>query len=171
MKYLVVSDNHSDREILNTLFTQYRGNVDAIFHCGDSELDSDDPLWVGVHKVRGNCDFDTGYPEELVINTGEDVVYMTHGHLVDVKTSMLPITLKAKEVGANIILFGHTHVLGVEKHEGILYLNPGSILLPRGQYRHVPTYAIIESNTHQFSIQYYNRQQKQVSELAFTFTK
>ena len=38
MRYLVVSDNHGDREILVKLLDKYHANVDYFFHCGDSEL-------------------------------------------------------------------------------------------------------------------------------------
>lgn len=38
MKILVVSDNHGDRDCLVDLVNHYEGQVDALFHCGDSEL-------------------------------------------------------------------------------------------------------------------------------------
>lgn len=171
MKYLVISDNHGDREILADVFAKWKKDVDFMFHCGDSELPSDAPIWEGVLKVQGNCDFDSGYPEEVVQDTGVDKVYMTHGHLMSVKTSMMPVTLKAKEVGANIILFGHTHVLGTELQEGILYLNPGSVRLPRGRYMDTPTYAIIDSQPDAYEVQYYDRSHQPVQELAFHFKK
>lgn len=171
MKYLVISDNHGDRDILEEIFQARKEEVDYFFHCGDSELKSGDPIWEGVIKVQGNCDYDSGYLEEIVQETGMDKVYMTHGHFMSVKTSLTPVTLKAKEVGANIILFGHTHLLGIEYQDGILYLNPGSIRLPRGRYIDTPTYAIIESFDDHFDVQYYDRKHQPVSELSFHFTK
>ena len=42
MLYLIVSDSHGDRDILCKLVKNYTGKVDAMFHCGDSELKSDD---------------------------------------------------------------------------------------------------------------------------------
>ena len=32
MKYLVVSDNHGNREVLETLFNHYRQSVDVMIH-------------------------------------------------------------------------------------------------------------------------------------------
>ena len=57
MKLLAVSDNHGDRQILQTIFDAYRDQVDAIFHCGDSEMPVDDPLFKDVYVVKGNNDY------------------------------------------------------------------------------------------------------------------
>ena len=38
MKYLVVSDNHGDRQILVDLVNHFQEQVDLFIHCGDSEL-------------------------------------------------------------------------------------------------------------------------------------
>ena len=35
------------------------------------------------------------------------------------------------KVGAQVACFGHSHVLGAELIDGVLFINPGSILLPR----------------------------------------
>ena len=60
MKYLVVSDNHGDREILVDIVKQRAGEMDVLFHCGDSELEADDQLWETFDVVKGNCDFVRG---------------------------------------------------------------------------------------------------------------
>ena len=44
---IVMSDSHGDREIINDIKTKYQGEVDAIFHNGDSELLSSDTIWEG----------------------------------------------------------------------------------------------------------------------------
>ena len=54
MRYLVVSDNHGDRDILVDLVDRYRSEVDIFFHCGDSELEASDPLWDTFQVVQGN---------------------------------------------------------------------------------------------------------------------
>ena len=59
---IVMSDSHGDREIVEDIKKTYQGKVDAIFHNGDSELPSSDPVWEGgIHVVRGNCDYDNQY--------------------------------------------------------------------------------------------------------------
>ena len=85
MKYLVVSDNHGDRSILVEIVNRYVGMVDHMFHCGDSELKSNDELWEHFTVVTGNCDYDPGYKKEQIITIGDDIIYMTHGHLSNVR--------------------------------------------------------------------------------------
>ncbi|WP_303220499.1 metallophosphoesterase family protein, partial [Enterococcus asini] len=57
MKYLVVSDNHGDRQILVDLVNHFQEQVDLFIHCGDSELPADDELFAIYQGVGGNCDF------------------------------------------------------------------------------------------------------------------
>ena len=45
-------------------------------------------------------------------------------------------------MGANVVLFGHTHVPLCLEEEGVLYLNPGSLTSPRGGSH--ASYAILE---------------------------
>ena len=71
---IVMSDSHGERDIVVDIKKRYQGKVDAIFHNGDSELESSDSVWEGIHVVRGNCDYDSGYPERLVVKLGD--VYM-----------------------------------------------------------------------------------------------
>ena len=67
---IVMSDSHGDRSIVEAIKEKYLGQVDGIFHNGDSELKSDDPVWKGIHVVQGNMDFYDGYPERLVTQLG-----------------------------------------------------------------------------------------------------
>lgn len=43
---------------------------------------------------------------------------------------------RAKELGADIALFGHTHQQMIEEYNEVILMNPGSISLPniRGRY-------------------------------------
>ncbi len=49
---------------------------------------------------------------------------------------------KAETEKADIVCFGHSHVLGAEVVDGTLYLNPGSIRLPRERLE--KTYMILD---------------------------
>ena len=169
MKYLVVSDNHSDREILVDLKNEFENQVDLFLHCGDSELPETDPLWETFQVVCGNCDYGGGFPNERIVKTPLDTIYMTHGHLADVRFGVTKLGLKAQQADASIALFGHTHQIGCEVVEGVLYLNPGSISQPRGPIQ-IPSYALIEHSGEQVNVQYYNRAHQPVEELAFTFS-
>lgn len=170
MRYLVVSDNHGDRAILEELFERYQGSVDGIFHCGDSELEANDPLWQNVFVVRGNCDYSGGYPNSLIEAIGSDVIYMTHGHLANVRFGLNQLSYQSEESHANLVFFGHTHEIGCQRFNNTLFLNPGSIKQPRGQIQ-IQSYAIVESTPDAFDVQYHDRTHQAVPELHFFFKK
>ncbi|KAF1302927.1 metallophosphoesterase [Enterococcus saccharolyticus] len=170
MKYLVVSDNHGDRKILVDLFQHYQGKVDYMIHCGDSELPSSDELWQSAYVVTGNCDYDAGYKKNQLIDTGQDRIYVTHGHLSNVRMGVTQLGIEAQTNDATIVLFGHTHQIGCEKVGSRLFLNPGSISQPRGPIQ-IKSYAIIDSTPEAFHVQYYNREFEAIPDLAFTFAK
>lgn len=170
MKYLVVSDNHGDRNILVDLFANYQGKVDYIFHCGDSELAFEDELWNQAFVVTGNCDYDSRYKKNQLVDTGMDRIYMTHGHLSDVRFGITQLGIEAQAADASIVLFGHTHQIGCEKVGSRLFLNPGSISQPRGPIQE-KSYAIIESTEKEYSVQYYNRAFQPIPDLFFVIKK
>lgn len=171
MKVLVVSDNHGDRDVLVDLINTYEGKVDKFFHCGDSELEATDSVWNTMLTVRGNCDYDPAYPDTRVTKVGSETILQVHGHLHDVKFTMNTLLYTAKEVGANFAFFGHTHELAVEYVDGILFLNPGSIRLPRGQYASIKTYAIVETTPEEIDVTYYDPTHKPVGGLNFKFNR
>ncbi|MDT2805390.1 metallophosphoesterase [Vagococcus lutrae] len=171
MKYLVISDNHGDRDVLVDVINRWRDGIDVMIHCGDSELSPEDELWESFDvRVKGNCDFDSRYPERVTYEKGNERFYVTHGHLSRVRAGLHWLAHEAEEQNATICLFGHTHQLGVEKIDDILYLNPGSIRLPRGRYM-IKTYAIIESCQTQYKVDYYDQGHQKVPELSCQFQK
>lgn len=170
MLVLVVSDNHGDREVLVDLIEKYQGKVDGMFHCGDSELEATDSVWNDFYVVRGNCDYDDAFPTTVVADIKKEKIFMTHGHLHEVKFTMNTLLLAAKEVGAGFAFFGHTHELGVELVDDVLLLNPGSIRLPRGKYPIKP-YAIVETTSEKITVQYYDETHQLVSELTSEFKR
>lgn len=80
--------------------------------------------------VKGNCDF-SSHQEEVVLDIEGHKIFATHGHNYRVKTSLNNLHYRAKELGADIALFGHTHIPYQEYEDGILFLNPGSLSSPR----------------------------------------
>lgn len=173
MKCLIVSDSHGDRDILESILVHNKNQVDAFFHCGDSELEANDPLFNKFNGVVGNMDFDMNFPEELVKIVSGETIYLSHGHLTNVKTGLFALELKAKANHAKFVFFGHTHELGCEMtDDGVLILNPGSISLPRGKYQRIGgTYAIVEANGKNVHVSYFNRQHKLIPELTCEFKR
>lgn len=88
--------------------------------------------------VRGNCDTEV---DQMVLDfpimadyaflyLDGRMVYVTHGHIHNLEN--LPM-LKS----GDILLHGHTHVPAcVKTEEGIIYLNPGSVSIPKGNSHH-----------------------------------
>ena len=61
-------------------------------------------------------------------------ILMTHGHRYGVKSGYGTALAAAKSMGAQVVLFGHTHIPFMEEREGILMLNPGSLRNPDREY-------------------------------------
>ncbi|WP_399631729.1 metallophosphoesterase [Sporosarcina sp. SG10008] len=139
MKIVVMSDSHGDKETVKAVSAL---SADATFHCGDSELSFDDSVLQTMHRVRGNCDRDARFPASVVVKVEGKTVLAVHGHEHDVKQSLMGLYYYAKESGADIVLFGHSHLYGAEMKDGILFLNPGSTMQPRGGKD--ATYAVVE---------------------------
>ncbi|MBS4222609.1 metallophosphoesterase [Lederbergia citrea] len=167
MKLLIVSDSHGNRSALENLKVKYEGMVDAMIHCGDSELKADDPALNGFAVVGGNCDLDSRLPEELVLKIKESTIFIAHGHLLQIKSSLMNISYRAKELGADCVFFGHSHLLGAEMIDGKLFLNPGSILLPRGGNE--KTYAIVNKKDSVFNVHFYNDRHEELKQYRRTF--
>ncbi|HHY72796.1 MAG TPA: metallophosphoesterase [Bacillus bacterium] len=142
MKVLIVSDSHGLEKELVALKNKYSSEVDAMIHCGDSELSFASNEIADYIAVKGNCDYDRNFLNDQLVSINEVPFYITHGHLYNVKMSLLNLRYRAEEVGAKIVCFGHSHIAGAELIDDILFINPGSIYLPRA--RKEKTYAILE---------------------------
>ncbi|WP_066311497.1 metallophosphoesterase family protein [Bacillus sp. FJAT-29814] len=140
-KVLVVSDSHGLTKELEVIRDRHQQEVDLMIHCGDSQLTPDHLALTGYFTVAGNCDWG-GFPNELVTDVASRKFFITHGHLYSVKTSLMGLKYKAEETGADIVCFGHSHVLGAEVVDGRLYINPGSIRMPRERLE--KTYVLLD---------------------------
>ncbi len=171
MKILVISDNHGDRDVLVDVLNHNKGKVDAMVHLGDSELSATDEIWQEfTAHVGGNCDFDRHYLPFTTVDLGDEKLFLSHGHLSDVRYGLDKLYYQAKENQATVALFGHTHELGCEYANGLLFLNPGSISLPRGT-RPFKSYAIIEATVAKYKVTYYDRTHQMIPGLQFVFKK
>ena len=129
----VVSDTHGI--VLPVAYSLQRNKVDIVLHLGDYASDAkkiEQITRMEIYAVAGNCDENSkDVPEELVLEIRRKKFFLTHGHNYDVDNGIDKIVEKAKEVGADYALFGHTHVHIRERVDGITVLNPGSTTLPR----------------------------------------
>lgn len=176
---LIVSDVHGRRARLDELISYRKsllkeGEVLNVIFLGDGLED----LFASSHydsiityAVRGNCDYNVIYspmgekmPFTQLVLAGGYKIFITHGHLFSVKESALELCREASSVGADIVLFGHTHVPRLEYIKGgsvrgvdkdIVIFNPGSLdaydgsfgnlsfseqgfLLSHGKYTNIP---------------------------------
>ncbi|GLB58414.1 metallophosphoesterase [Cytobacillus sp. NCCP-133] len=167
MKLLVVSDSHGLTADLKRIRERH-SDMDLMIHCGDSELQADDDSINGYTVVRGNCDFDAGFPEDRVEKAGGLLIFVTHGHRYSVKSTLMNLSYRAREIDADIVCFGHSHFLGAAMEEGILFINPGSIRLPRG--RKEKTYVILEAEGKEILLDIYDLTGGKIPELTQKFS-
>ncbi|HJV64549.1 MAG TPA: metallophosphoesterase [Geomonas sp.] len=129
MKLLVISDSHGNYPHAFKAH-QLAGPVDHIIHLGDGADDArlmEEVLEVPVHRVAGNCDYEPQLPRELTIDFGDCRVLITHGNRHSVKAGLANLIDRGMEVGASLILYGHTHLPAVDSAEGMLLVNPGAL--------------------------------------------
>ncbi|EQB35796.1 hypothetical protein M948_12200 [Virgibacillus sp. CM-4] len=163
-KVLILSDSHGLTDELDKI--KARHDVDYRIHCGDSELDLDEPPMAGFYTVMGNCDFDSRYPEEQMLSINGLTFFIVHGHLHQVKANLMHVSYRAEELGAQIICFGHTHLAGAVQQGDQLLINPGSIRLPR--MRKEKTYAIMEwESKASISVEFFTADGKVIDDLQY----
>ncbi|MFC4652602.1 metallophosphoesterase [Lactococcus nasutitermitis] len=164
--FVVLSDSHGERAVIEDIKKHYEKTASAIFHCGDSELPSDDEIWEGITVVAGNCDYDPGYQEFQLQEVEGKKVLLAHGHLFYVGLGLERYSYFAEEKNADIALFGHIHQPVAQKINDILYLNPGSVAQPRGKYD-IKMYAVIEIKGNHYTISYRNLKHEKIADLQF----
>lgn len=93
--------------------------------------------------VRGNCDY-MPLPEIVTKKIGFYNILVSHGHKQYVKDGYRQIGKLAKKEYADIVCCGHVHCPDIEMDEknGILYINPGSLVDNR-PYPRAGTYVIL----------------------------
>ena len=150
MKWMIASDIHGSayycRKLL-TAFEREKANKllllgDVLYHGPRNDL----PLEYAPKEViamlngikdrilcvRGNCDTEVDqmvleFPvlaDYAILCVGERAIYATHGHVYN--ESKLPPLQKG-----DILLHGHTHVPKCVEHGDYLYVNPGSVSIPK----------------------------------------
>ncbi|KJS19380.1 MAG: hypothetical protein VR72_18805 [Clostridiaceae bacterium BRH_c20a] len=143
----VFSDTHNNLTLAKEVLNKLRP-LDLLLHAGDHYRDGrilEKQFEVNTKVVVGNCDFFSGGPEEEIIELGENTLLLTHGHKYGVKNTLQRLYYRSQEVGANIVVFGHTHVPLYVIENNVHFLNPGSLTLPRGNSS--PSYGIITLGT------------------------
>ena len=75
-----------------------------------------------VIAVKGNCDVST-LPEEAIAEVENVKFLIVHGHRFH---TPLDLVYRAKELGADCVIYGHTHSFSDETEQGVRLINDGS---------------------------------------------
>ena len=155
MKWLIASDIHGSAYWCRKLIEKYKEEKsdrlillgDVLYHGPRNDLPEEyapkqviamlNEIKDDILCVRGNCEAEVDqmvldFPvlaDYALIDLGEKMIYLTHGHVYN--ESKVPPMKKG-----DILLHGHTHVPKCVEHENYIYMNPGSISIPKENSRH-----------------------------------
>ncbi len=128
-KLLVLSDSHGAQDAMRGAVS--REAPDYLIHLGDHARDAarlgQEFPELPLVSVPGNCDLPTPDAVLMKLLDFDGVkVFLTHGHRYGVKQGLLRFELAAREAGADVALFGHTHQRYCKEKDGLWLLNPGA---------------------------------------------
>lgn len=155
MKFLIASDIHGSAYycdlLLKAIGTEKANRVlilgDILYHGPRNDLPKDyapkkviemlNPLKDKLLCVRGNCDTEVDqmvlkFPimaDYSVIPLGDRLIYATHGHVFN-ENNLPPMSQ------GDILLNGHTHISKCVEHSDFIYMNPGSVSIPKEETPH-----------------------------------
>ena len=163
MRYLIASDIHGSAHYCEKLLSAFKSEKadrlvllgDILYHGPRNDLPQGynpkkviemlNPLADKILCVRGNCDTEVdqmvlSFPvlaDYAVIDLNGRLMYLTHGHKYGPQN---PPSLSK----GDILLCGHTHVPVCVETEEFVYLNPGSVSIPKENSHH--SYMIYENS-------------------------
>ena len=155
MKLLIASDIHGSGYYCRKLLEAYKKEEadklillgDILYHDPRNDLPEEyapkeviamlNPMKQEILCVRGNCDTEV---DQMVLEfpiladygflyERGRVIFLTHGHVFN--ENHLPMLKKG-----DILLHGHTHVPVCREHEEYIYMNPGSVSIPKEGSEH-----------------------------------
>jgi putative phosphoesterase len=132
MRILVISDTHGNFPLAFKA-CEMAETFDILIHLGDGGDDAElleDALEVPVIHIAGNCDLGSDSPRELLWECEGKKLLLVHGDAYGVKNGLERLEHRAREVGADAVLFGHTHRATITTMSGLLAVNPGTLILP-----------------------------------------
>ena len=164
MKLMIASDIHGSAYYCDLMLKKFHENKadkllllgDILYHGPRNPLPKDyAPMQVfkmlneekaSIMAVQGNCDADIDdvvleFPinaDYIMLYINDLTIYATHGHKHNEKN---PLPLHNHE----IMLNGHFHVPACSEHDDYIYMNPGSVSLPKDGSKH--SYMILEGKT------------------------
>ncbi len=139
-RILVLADTHRNIAQAEEII-QRSQPLDGMIHLGDFVQDahelqqsSEVPLWA----VAGNHDYHNKEPYQRIFTIDAVRIFACHGDRYDLtaycpdqewEDNIAKLLRHAKEAQCQCVLFGHSHIALCQKQEGMLIMNPGSMLL------------------------------------------
>lgn len=141
MRILVLSDSHRNSALIHEAI-KAQPTAEVVIHLGDSEVDMSAIAAQYPEKmfvcVLGNCDWGVDLPTFSVKELNGVKLFCTHGHRYGVKSGLETAKAAAREAGAQVLLYGHTHQAVTDYDNGLYILNPGAL---KGIY---PSYGTLD---------------------------
>lgn len=125
MKICVISDSHGYTRNIEKILENSKYN--HIFFLGDGVRDFEEIDDERLTLIEGNCDLFSQYPLMTTINICNKKFMLCHGHLYNVRQGVFSLMKQAKNLKADIVCYGHTHIQNIEQIDGIYYINPGAL--------------------------------------------
>ena len=155
MKLMIASDVHGSALYCGQMLEAYQREEadrllllgDILYHGPRNDLPEEyapkeviamlNPMKQEILCVRGNCDTEV---DQMVLEfpiladygflyERGRMIFLTHGHVFN--ENHLPMLKKG-----DILLHGHTHVPVCREHEEYIYMNPGSVSIPKEGSEH-----------------------------------
>ncbi|GIX61357.1 vacuolar protein sorting 29, putative [Babesia caballi] len=79
-----------------------------------------------LHIVRGDFDQDSTLPEELTIQVGNFKIGLINGYQLPSWGDKDVVYEYARDMGVDVLVYGHSHISDVSKVSGKILVNPGS---------------------------------------------
>lgn len=160
-KIMIASDIHGSAYYCRKLLERFEEEKperlillgDILYHGPRNDLPKDyapkeviamlNPLKNMIICVRGNCDTEVDQMvldfnvlcEQAYVSFNDRDIVIAHGHKLDDKN-------RPALRDGDILLCGHTHIPVVEERDNYIYMNPGSVSIPKEGSAH--SYMILE---------------------------
>ena len=140
MKVGIIADSHGNvKAARSALHVLKRSGADVFIHLGDGiedilGIESEERLI--IEKIPGNNDPRVNLDEERVFDWGVAKALALHGHRQGINRYLGQLgyleilgelAWKARNAGAGMLLFGHTHAPEDLEIAGVRLLNPGAL--------------------------------------------
>ena len=155
MKLLIASDIHGSAYYCQKLIDRYKEEKadklillgDILYHGPRNDLPKDynpkaiiellNAIKDEILCVRGNCEAEVdqmvlSFPvlaDYCIISEGDTTIFATHGHKYN-EENLPPLK------NGDILLNGHTHIPKCTDHGFFVYMNPGSVSIPKENSHH-----------------------------------